>query len=66
MPNLSGALIEAITTSTQEKKKKKNNSRDSQSECSPITLCSQCTNKIGHCCDNKLSVIKTADKFKMC
>ena len=62
MPNLSGALIEAITASTQEK----NNSRDSQSECSPITLCSQCTNKIGHCCDNKLSVIKTADKFKMC
>lgn len=22
--------------------------------------------KTGHCCDNELSVIETADKFKMC
>ena len=64
MPNLSGAL--KPSGHQLKKKKTKNKSRDSQSECSPITLCSQCTNKIGHCCDNKLSVIETADKFKMC
>ena len=65
--------IEAIRASSQEKKN--NKSRDStctlEAKVNAVKyivqyVCSQCSNKIGYCCDNKLSVIKTADRFKIC
>ena len=65
MPNLSGALK---PSGHQLKKKKKNKKTKVEiAKVNAVQLhCAHNAQIRLHCCDNKLSVIKTADQFKMC
>lgn len=64
MPNLSGALK---PSGHQLKKKKKQKTKVEIAKVNAVQLhCAHNAQIRLHCCDNKLSVIETADKFKMC
>ena len=63
MPNLSGAL----KPSGHQLKKKKQKTKVEIANVNALQLHFAHNAQIRlHCCDNKLSVIETPDKFKMC
>lgn len=62
MPNLSGAL-----KPSGHQLKKKQKTKVEIAKVNAVQLhCAHNAQIRLHCCDNKLSVIETADKFKMC